>query len=406
MPRPWNRADAGAMVAFMLGLAITTSTALTSVVAAGVLGWAVLHARDCTRAWQTHRAQPIVLAMLALFAVVLTGVPQALVHGYEPWEILRKHALFMLVFFVGLALLGSSQRRNALLAGLSIGVALSLVLSMFSAATGISIVQTELEYADYHVFRDHAQHNTFLALTAFGVAVWLLRGARPRGWMIVGWCFVALAVFDIFFLVKGRTGQIAAIMLAIYAVVMALRRHRKAVVAPLIVVATAILIAGVVMAPSALREGIGQIRKDVELYRQGDSRSSVGWRLEFHLATLRLIAERPVMGYGTGAFAPAYDELVIRPNPSMEPTRNPHSDYLFYWMENGLAGLVAVIGLYLAIALSAWRTAGLRRAGYAAIVLTWASSSLANSMLLDRAWTFAIAALLAMLIAARSDTDV
>ena len=114
---------------------------------------------------------------------------------------------------------------------------------------------------------------------------------------------------------------------------------------------------------------------------------------------MKLIQERPILGYGTGGFAPAYADYIKAHSLVQQTTHNPHNDYLFYWAENGLPGFLAVIFLYLAMTYTAWRIGDLHGLWLSALTLAWAVPSLANSVLLDHASSFVFATLLAALIA-------
>jgi O-antigen ligase len=177
----------------------------------------------------------------------------------------------------------------------------------------------------------------------------------------------------------------------------ALRRKRWLVAALTIVVTVVSVLPGSFGHKSALESGIEMAQRDVSTYQEGRAKTSVAYRLDFAKTSWQLVRERPLVGYGTGAFVPAYAEYVKLHDPVQEPTHNPHNDYLFYWIESGLPGLVAVIALYAVSLIGAWRIGGLRGTCLAALVLAWAISGLANSMLLDHPTSFAFVALLAAL---------
>jgi O-antigen ligase len=108
----------------------------------------------------------------------------------------------------------------------------------------------------------------------------------------------------------------------------------------------------------------------------------VGYRLEFWRNSLRLIAERPVLGAGTGGFTGAYAALVR--GTGMDPSENPHNEYLMVTVQLGLAGL----GLLLWLFAVQWKKAALLPAGFAApaargLVLLLLSASLVTSTLID-----------------------
>jgi O-antigen ligase len=380
--------------AFLFGLAVQTSTAATSVLAVGAAVWAVAHFRLCLVSWSAPRLRLILLAVGALAVVVVLGVPVALINGYSPWPMLFKHLPFVF-FFLLVALLRTPERRGMLLLGFLLGAVLALLTSLYSAAIDLPLLNGSP--GDFNTFRKHAEHNMFVGLGAFSVAVWLLP-QRPGRWQILGWLFFWLACFDIFCLVQGRTGQVVFVPLLAWVVIDLVRRRRLTLAAVTVAVAVASITPGILGRQSAVATGIEMAQQNIATYQEGRAKTSVAYRLDFAKTTWRMILERPWLGYGTGGFVPAYADYVSAHDPRQETTHNPHNDYLFYWVESGLAGLLAVIFFYTAIILVAWRIGGLRGIGLGALAMVWSVSGLAYSMLLDHPTRYALFALLAALI--------
>ena len=307
---------------------------------------------------------------------------------------LGKHLPF-LFFFLVLGLFQTPERRLALLLGFSLGAAFALVTSLYSAATGTPILSGNPN--DFNTFRKHIEHNIFLGLAALFLAEGLLIRNRPDHWEKFGWLLFWLATFDILHLVQGRTGQIVFALVLAWVIGDALRRKRWLVAALTVVVTMVSVLPSSLGHKSAVESGIEMAQQDVSTYQEGRAKSSVAYRLDFAKTSWQLVRERPLVGYGTGAFVPAYAEYVKLHDPVQEPTHNPHNDYLFYWIESGLLGLVAVMAVYAVSLVAAWHVGGLRGICLGALALAWAISGLANSMLLDHPTSFAFAALLAAL---------
>jgi hypothetical protein len=381
-----------------LTFALQTSTALTSVLASGTLIWAIIHPQDCVATWRKLRTEPVFLAMLFLSGAILLGVPVALLNGYSPWEMLGKHIPF-LFFFLILGLLQKPERRWAAFIGFGLGALLALSTSLFSAASGIPIHNVDLATADYNTFRNHTEHNIFLGLPTFALAIALLRSSHRSLINSLGWLLVSLAIFDILHLVHGRTGQLVFIPLLIFTVVETLKRRHLIIGAVVCGVGILSVLPGIPGPPSAIQLGIQSARQDIASYQLGHTETSVGYRIDFFDTTLQLIRERPILGFGTGGFVPAYAEYIKTHNPSQEASHNPHNDYLFYWAENGLIGFLAIVLLYFNLAVTAWHLGGLRGSWLGALTFSWAIPSLANSVLLDHASSFVFTTMLATLIA-------
>ena len=83
--------------------------------------------------------------------------------------------------------------------------------------------------------------------------------------------------------------------------------------------------------------------------------ASMGLRFTFWKYSLKLIAEKPLLGHGTGSFAKEYqriagNELSIIKNPQVPSnelfiTKNPHNEFLMISTQLGLLGLLIYLGL-------------------------------------------------------------
>jgi O-antigen ligase len=112
------------------------------------------------------------------------------------------------------------------------------------------------------------------------------------------------------------------------------------------------------------------------------TQTSTGLRLEFYRNTLAIIREHPLLGVGTGGFPKAYADRVQAAEADL--TRNPHNEYLHIAAQTGLAGLAALLWLFLLQWITAPRlTEPLERHLARALVLTIAVGCVFNSFLLD-----------------------
>ena len=99
-------------------------------------------------------------------------------------------------------------------------------------------------------------------------------------------------------------------------------------------------------------------------------------RLEQYAATVRLVAAHPVAGLGPGGWQPAIRAGDWR----LGVNRNAHSDYLRALADGGPAAAAALLALYGAALVAAWR-ARRRFAEAPALVLTLATISAADALL-------------------------
>ncbi len=122
-------------------------------------------------------------------------------------------------------------------------------------------------------------------------------------------------------------------------------------------------------------------------------------RLEFYHNTLALIRDHPILGVGTGGFVHAYADRVQ--GTAMQPTRNPHNQYLLTTAEVGVVGLALLLLLFA----QQWRCAARlpderSRTLARGLVLTIMVGSLFNSLLIDHVESLLFAWLSGLLFAA------
>jgi hypothetical protein len=103
------------------------------------------------------------------------------------------------------------------------------------------------------------------------------------------------------------------------------------------------------------------------------------WRAALHTA-----AQRPVQGYGAGTFLAATRERQLRERPI--PTRFAHDLPLQEWVEVGLAGLLAVLAWYVAVATTLVRELAPPKPNGAAWLLAPAVAAFPLANLLDWPW--------------------
>ncbi|MBR7799554.1 O-antigen ligase family protein [Undibacterium fentianense] len=73
--------------------------------------------------------------------------------------------------------------------------------------------------------------------------------------------------------------------------------------------------------------------------------SEDGMRLELYLNTWQMVSESPWLGHGIGNWLPMYQQKAL--GKISEKMTTPHNDYLLYWFELGLGGLLALLGIWL-----------------------------------------------------------
>ncbi len=294
--------------------------------------------------WRDIRGVPGVWVALALCAVVLLWT---LHPGADPefrGMVLRKYSKVALIPIMISLLVEPVWRKRCMNA--FIGAMLFLLASTY---VGIwlplpwAVTQQTGWGFDRTVVGDYITQGITMS---FFVVVALDRAlAQTRPWHRAAWWAVTvLAVVSMTHLSQGRTGyMLLGAGLGSYVLFSLRGRTRWIGIAVLAVAA-----AGAVLTSSVIRER-------VELFVTQAERSStmeitsISGRVNFWRMTLRMIEERPITGWGTGSYHREWcTHLPDRPDWCAFGRWHPHNQFLFFWMENGLPGLLLYAALVLA----------------------------------------------------------
>jgi O-antigen ligase len=159
---------------------------------------------------------------------------------------------------------------------------------------------------------------------------------------------IALFAFNIFFISAARSGYIAFPFAVVFAVC-CLYGFKKL---PYILVPTGIAIVVIALTSTTLQQRIEKGLAEKAHYQTDKELTSIGFRLVAAENTFELIKKRPIFGYGTSSFKATYSPYVAKKYSDWRggPTADPHNQYLFVWLENGLIGLLLFLAyIYVAI---------------------------------------------------------
>jgi len=395
----------------LVGLAFSmpVSTALANVfLALTVLCW--LLGGQYRSKLRTMVGNPIMLPALLLFAWLALSLAWAEGPASEKGEFLRKYGDLVLIGAF-LWFMPDPKLRTRALGAFAAAMLLTLALS-YAAAAGLLPDMRWLRATPGNavVFKLHITHGILMALAALLFALY----ARDAGRMAVrvAWAIASgLAVFNVLFMVQGRSGYLMLVALLVL-VLIARWRWRGILAALLLVLAGS---AVVYQASAPLR-----MRVDLALseYRQWDRQvparedNSIGLRLEFIDVSLALVRERPWLGYGVGSFPWAYREKVA--GSGRVATANPHNEMLLLAVQGGLPAVALFLFLIARLLACAARLSTARERLMAAALTIWLFfGGLFNAMLIDHTESLVFAVLAAVLFAgatragrgARAGTD-
>lgn len=331
-----------------LGFFIPVSVALDNVLLLlAIVGWLI--GGGLPGKARMIRAHPVAMAALLFALVMAVGIGWSM----QPLGALKESLVEILRF----ALLGvlitifadESTRSRAMAAFLAASI-LVLALS-YLLWTGIlpSLPGIKGTSAYPIVFKNHITHNVLMAMAAVFLLLRALEGrGRARRLYAV---LTAAAVVNLFFMIPGRTGQLAFAAALLY---VAFSRLRWAGFAAAAASLTAIVAVAWLLPNSVLHQRAELALAEAAAWQPGEaqpSSSSIGLRLEFYRNSLSMIADRPLLGAGTGSFQKAYETQVA--GTTMAVAAHPHNAFLLVAGELGILGIAVLVGLLLV----QWRSA-------------------------------------------------
>jgi len=219
---------------------------------------------------------------------------------------------------------------------------------------------------------------TILGAAAAAAGLALLR-RRPLP-ALAAFGVTALVLVIVNFNLPSRTSLLALLMVLPLLCVHQWRRRWRALLAAL---ALGGVLVGVAAwhAPPHLRHLMALGAQEIEAARQGEV-SEGSWVVRYHMytQTAQMIAERPLLGWGIGAWNSEWRQR----GPALLADYNmPHNDYLWMGAQAGVPGALLLLALILAGVWAAWRRPDLsgRMAFGAMLILLLATA--ANSALRD-----------------------
>jgi O-antigen ligase len=276
------------------------------------------------------RAIVILLAVLALAALFSTApLPQA----FAAWWGWRS----LLLCFVALAVFDDPRaQRNVAVALIAASLLAVLVLTVLQNDVALTRDATAPHLV---LLRNNVTQAMFLAIGAF-LACMLLVTRQFSGRVARTLLGVAALVLllRLLFVETGRSGHVLLLVAIGASAVLGLHGLRRWV-ALLVVPLAAVM---VYAASPQLQARFGKGLAELSNVAQAPELTSMGVRQVMWRGTVQLIAERPVRGYGLGAFAAEYSQRArSQTGWRAIASTDPHNQYLFLWVEAGLLGIAA-----------------------------------------------------------------
>lgn len=202
----------------------------------------------------------------------------------------------------------------------------------------------------HHVFGDYITQNVMMAFFVVLAAHWA-RLARVH-WQRLAWGGVAVAAaVSITHLSLGRTGLVGLVAALLTYLLVAVRGRALGWT-----LGAAVVVLAVLWASSGLMQGRFALMVNEAQRHEQDNTSSIGHRLYNYTITPQLIAERPWLGHGTGAYHTEICRFVAAPTPCELFGWHPHNQFLFLGADHGLLGMLLYALLIGGLYRTAWRS--------------------------------------------------
>ncbi len=149
-------------------------------------------------------------------------------------------------------------------------------------------------------------------------------------------------------IIHGRSGYIAFILLSplvIYNLV-GKKHFVKIIIA-------AVLITGMFLLSPTVQYRINLVKEEISLYYQGQKNTSVGLRLHMWDGALKIFADNPLIGAGTGSFEKSLKKY--NPDPSLPHIDQPHNSFLYMAASFGIIGVFSILWLFAVFLKKGWK---------------------------------------------------
>jgi len=271
----------------------------------------------------------------ALWIVLLVAI--AMLWSIAPWDtrLSALHKYSKLLYIPLLLAVGNDPkwRDRTILAFLS-GMLIVVILSVLKAWFGLPIGRNP---NPAFIFYTHIETSFLVSFATYLLALYAWK--KPQ-WRLPCLLLIVLFTYQEFFINDGRTGWMAYLILLL---LFSVQRFRWKGLLWGVTAAAVLSISfyyGSPTFPAILKRSV----QDIQQYQAGQVQTSLGYRLSFDSLSWHLFEKKPILGYGAGSFATAYQQMGGVPGWGVLQT--PHNEYLMVLVEFGAVGLLSLLLLF------------------------------------------------------------
>jgi len=258
----------------------------------------------------------------------------------------------------------------AVIGVLLIAIAHTVGLPNFEAWSAIVRMTSNKSIADALLF-------AVLGSSAAVLGLAYLNERRCRGWVVMAFAIAALAVVLVTLAIPSRTSLIG-IGLAVCAACIHQWRARWGVLLAAVLVVIVVMTASIWQA-QAMRDKFELGVHELEQAQAGTV-SEGSWVVRYYMYrdTTRMMLDRPLMGWGIGAWNTLWEER----GPALLRNYNmPHDDFLWMGSQAGIPGFMILLIILLTSVVTCWRRPDLTgRLGLVASLMLLIATSVHSAM--------------------------
>lgn len=316
----------GVFITALFIISIYLSTALAIIVSA-LMGLLWLLTFQFQKLPTVLMDSPVAAWVLLLYIWFIVGLSYGDVPSVEAFSVLRKYRE---LFFIPLLSCFFTNERYRIWAWKAFIIASVLtLLGSYLMDFGIMEMFRHRSFT----LKSRITHSIFIAFFMFFCAHKAIDNKKYVGWYLAS---LILAVYNLFFVVEGRTGQLVFMVLApLFAVQRFGKKGLLMAMAGLIV----FFALYINFSDKSARIHTGLANTMVYLYHVPEKKPvDMSVRYIFWENALKLVAEKPWLGHGTGSFAQEYRRV------TGANRKNPHNEFLLIAVQLGILGFFTYSG--------------------------------------------------------------
>lgn len=351
----------------------------------------VLASGDLRGKWQTAKASPLFWPVVVMFGTSCLLAVFTDRSADKFWSGLAHYQIyFFLLLFISIGP-GAWQPRAA-----KVFLAGALVASTLFYLNLLHLLPRGELLASYIVYNGNKSIllGILLAIAGGGLFHEMIEHADRQRliWQIPSFLYISVALL---FLAQTRTGSLIFVVLCALVLLKQIAVSWRRSFGILTVLA--VMMAASWQLSPALQARATQTIDDIQAFSEGKETSGDGVRLEMYGLTAQMVAEKPLIGHGIGAWLPLYQQRAAGMATGTMTT--PHNDYLLYAAEIGLIGLAILLWTWITQLVVARKVGGVHGMWLTMLTVTLIIGGMFNAILRDSVFGMAFMVLLAIPLA-------